>query len=57
MIWQGISEYRLVLDLATFLLLLPLGFWLQKYPTHPLLLSFLIFDSSAESLYGFLQLV
>jgi len=56
MIWQGISEYRLILDLATFLLLLPLGFWLQKYPTHPLLLSFLIFDSSAESFYGFLQL-
>lgn len=48
-VYQGVAEARLILDLLTFVFLLPLGFWLRGKSPNTLLLSFLVYDLSSQS--------
>lgn len=57
MIYAGIEENKLWLDLVTFVLLLPVGVLLRKYNTQTLLLAFLLFATSSRQFYQFWQLL
>ena len=57
MVYAGIEENKLWIDLTTFFVLLPIGVLLRKYNTQTLLLAFLLFATSSRQFYQFWQLI
>jgi TctA family transporter len=57
MVYAGIDENKLWLDLITFVTLLPIGVLLRHYNTQTLLLSFLLFDTSSRVFFNFQQII
>lgn len=57
-IWQGWQDLRLTLDIATVIILLPVGFWLRTKKSYNfLLLCFLLYDHSSQSVLNFVNLL
>jgi putative tricarboxylic transport membrane protein len=57
MVYAGIEENKLWLDLITFVILLPVGILFRRYNTQTLLLAFLLFATSSRQFYQFWQLI
>ena len=57
MVYAGIEENKLWLDLITFIILLPVGILFRRYNTQTLLLAFLLFATSSRQFYQFWQLL